>query len=80
MGGAIIIMVPDRLRGCECTQGWVILSSGDPTPPNGHWHLRWSNKGNELLRQWVATPVTKYVHLYLKRAGTGPKGKGQGEV
>jgi hypothetical protein len=48
------------------------------TPPNGHWHNRWSNKGNELLREWVATPLTKDVHLYLKRAGTRPKGKGQG--
>jgi hypothetical protein len=49
------------------------------TPPNGHWHVRYSLRGRCCQRMWVATPPTEDEHLYLKGGGTGPKGKGKGQ-
>jgi len=48
------------------------------TPPNGHWHVRYSLRFR-CQRMWVATPLTEDEHLDLKGGGTGPKGKGKGK-
>jgi len=46
------------------------------TPPNGHWHVRYSTRGNETLCQWTPLPLTEDApdRLYLKGGPTGPKG------
>ena len=44
------------------------------TPPNGHWHVRYSLRGR-CQRMWVATPLTEDEHLYLKEAEQGLRGR-----
>ena len=46
-------------------------------PPNGHWHMTWSHKGNATWSEWHDAALVEETQLYLKGCRTGPKGEFQ---